>query len=156
MMEPRQSTTVPNVSKTSAFGITVAADPNFGRATSVTPPAKLFNACLRFMVAGIIYNAGNLRGGTMRRIIFLLVFCWAAMILTAEAQCLNYRNPKTPRTADGKPDLKAPAPKLPDGTPDLSATWAAPNGKYLENLGADGIEIPMQPWAEQLYKERVA
>ena len=80
----------------------------------------------------------------MRRVM-LLVFCFAVMSMTVNAQWLNYKNPKIPRMADGKPNLKAPAPKLPDGTPDLSGIWAAPNGKYLENLGADGIEIPMQP-----------
>jgi hypothetical protein len=92
----------------------------------------------------------------MQRIILLLVFCFSGMAIDAHAQWLNYRDPKAPRTADGKPNLKAPAPKLPDGTPDFTGIWGAPNGKYLDNLGADGIEIPMQPWAEQLYKERVA
>ena len=92
----------------------------------------------------------------MRRIILLLVFSVAAMSLPANAQWLNYRNPKIPRMADGKPNLKAPAPKLPDGTPDLSGIWAAPNGKYLANLAADGIEVQMQPWAEQLFKQRVS
>ena len=28
-----------------------------------------------------------------------------------------------PRTADGKPNLSAPAPRLPDGKPDLSGVW---------------------------------
>ena len=86
----------------------------------------------------------------------LLTVCFTAMSISASAQWLNYPTPHIPRTADGKPDLKAPAPKLPDGTPDFSGIWAAPNGKYLENLGADGIEIPMQPWAEELFKARLA
>ena len=30
-----------------------------------------------------------------------------------------------------------------------------PTGKYLENLGADGIEIPMQPAAAKLYASRL-
>src|SRR5262245_20556924 len=64
MMEPRQSTTVPNVSKTSALGMTVAADANLGRLTTATPAVKYFNACLRCIVAGIIYNAGNPREET--------------------------------------------------------------------------------------------
>ena len=79
-----------------------------------------------------------------------------ALMFFLAAQWLNYPDPKIPRTADGKPNLKAPAPKLPDGKPDFSGIWRVPTGKYLENLGADGVEIPMQPWAEQLYKERLA
>src|SRR5438034_9715931 len=65
MIEPRQSTTVPNVSKTSAFGITVAADANLGTATTVSPVAKYFKASLRCMVRGIIYNASRpcIKGG---------------------------------------------------------------------------------------------
>jgi len=41
----------------------------------------------------------------------------------AHAQWLNYREPGTPRLANGKPDLAAPAPKAFDGKPDLSGVW---------------------------------
>jgi len=37
------------------------------------------------------------------------------------AQWINYPSTTIPRTADGKPDLAAPAPRDPDGKPDLSA-----------------------------------
>src|SRR5438093_8332417 len=97
------------------------------------------------------------RGSTMPAFHGLLIgFCLVVFSVTASAPWIDYTDPRIPRTADGKPNLKAPAPKLPDGTPDLSGIWAAPNGKYLANLAADGIEVPMQPWAEQLFKERVA
>jgi hypothetical protein len=43
---------------------------------------------------------------------------------------------------------------MPDGKPDLSGIWASADNKYLQNLAADGIEVPFQPWAEKLYKER--
>src|SRR5437867_11097482 len=57
-MEPRQSATVPNVSKTSALGMTdTLADRGFGRPATTTPALKPFNSSLRFMVARIIYNA---------------------------------------------------------------------------------------------------
>ena len=44
------------------------------------------------------------------------------------AQWLDWRTPGIPRTADGKPNLAAPAPRTPDGKPDLSGLWQpAPN-----------------------------
>ena len=70
------------------------------------------------------------------------------------AQWLHYPTPGMPRTPEGKPNLSAAAPKMPDGKPDLSGIWAAADNKYLQNLAADGIEVPFQPWAEKLYKER--
>jgi hypothetical protein len=61
-----------------------------------------------------------------------------------------------PRTADGKPNLSAPAPRLPDGTPDFSGIWNTPTG-YLRNLAKDLKEdVPFQPWAKALYDERAA
>jgi hypothetical protein len=39
------------------------------------------------------------------------------------AQWLNFKTPGIPRTADGKPNLTAPAPRAPDGKPDLSGLW---------------------------------
>jgi hypothetical protein len=40
-----------------------------------------------------------------------------------DAQWLHHRDPKTPRTADGKANLSAPAPRGVDGEPDLSGVW---------------------------------
>jgi len=72
------------------------------------------------------------------------------------AQWLRYPTPGIPRTPGGKPNLTAPAPRTPDGKPDLSGIWASAdgNGKYFQDLGADGVEIPMLPWAKALYNER--
>ncbi len=74
------------------------------------------------------------------------------------AQWANYVTPGIPRTKDGKVDLSGPAPRTRDGKPDFSGVWSAPgfSTKYLDNLAADGVEVPMQPWAAALYKERVA
>jgi hypothetical protein len=47
---------------------------------------------------------------------------------TVLAQWANVPPPQIPRTADGKPNLSAPAPRLPDGTPDLSGIWSPPMG----------------------------
>lgn len=71
------------------------------------------------------------------------------------AQWLHTPTPGVPRTADGKPDLSAPAPKAADGHPDLSGVWM-PNTRPLQDLAA-GMkpgEIPYQAWAEQLVRER--
>jgi hypothetical protein len=42
---------------------------------------------------------------------------------SAHAQWVNYPAPGTPRTADGQPNLTAPAPKTAEGKPDLSGVW---------------------------------
>ena len=88
----------------------------------------------------------------------------AAAILTiatapALAQWLNIPTSSIPRTKDGKPDLAAPTPRKPDGKPDLSGIWQLDrdSAKYLTNLAADFKpgELPIQPWAEALTKERM-
>jgi hypothetical protein len=77
--------------------------------------------------------------------IFLLLGQWIA-----------YSTPGIPRTADGKPNVSAPAPKTPDGKPDLSGIWLTPAGGWLNNLAVDGVEVPFTPWARALYDERQA
>ena len=52
------------------------------------------------------------------------LFIWLLMFsVTAQAQWLNFSTPGVPRTADGKPNLSAPAPRTADGKPDLSGVW---------------------------------
>ena len=82
---------------------------------------------------------------------------FAVLVLSAApavAQWVNYPTAGIPRTKDGKPNLAAPAPKTPDGKPDFSGIWQAHDGRYLNNLAADGVEVPMQPWAAKLLTER--
>lgn len=79
-----------------------------------------------------------------------------AMAGAARAQWLNIPLPGTPRTPDGKPNLMAPAPKTPDGKPDLSGIWHAADNGAVENLAGEGGAVPMLPWAEAVYKQRLA
>jgi hypothetical protein len=72
------------------------------------------------------------------------------------AQWLNYPTPGIPRTADGKPNLGAPAPRTSDGKPDLSGIWRGPGGgSYDRNVARDLKPGDVQPWAEALYQQRV-
>src|SRR5215472_59531 len=49
----------------------------------------------------------------------------------AHAQWLNYSDPRTPRTKDGRPNLSAPTPRL-NGKPDLSGLWEIDQTPYSE------------------------
>ena len=71
------------------------------------------------------------------------------------AQWIGYPAKNIPRLPDGKPDLKAPAPKQPDGKPDLSGVWTPAPG-YIGDITRDMKqgELPIQPWAADLYKQR--
>ncbi len=75
---------------------------------------------------------------------------------TAAAQWLHVAAKATPRNQDGTPNLSAPAPRGPDGKPDLSGVWETESPKYLVDLAADlkPGELPIQPWAEAVTKER--
>ena len=71
-----------------------------------------------------------------------------------EAQWLHQPTPGIPRTADGKPNLAAPAPRAPDGKPDLSGLWNKISPKYSRNIAADLKPGEVQPWAEDLVQQR--
>jgi hypothetical protein len=102
---------------------------------------------------------------------------------SAAAQWPAYPTPNVPRTADGKPNLLAPAPRASDGKPDLSGIWANPGwreigaGTGVSGTGgapgtpsvlprgpglffniASGVAggLPLQPWAADLLKTRMA
>src|SRR6516162_4988648 len=94
-----------------------------------------------------------MRMPTLVAIVILLSLC-----VPAHAQWTKVPPSVIPRTADGKPNLSAPAPRLPSGTPDLSGVWQPAETKWLRNLAADlkPEDIPFQPWAKALYDERAA
>ena len=84
---------------------------------------------------------------SVRVVVSLAIFALAAQV---HGQWLNHPTPGIPRTADGKPDLTAPAPKTTDGKPDLSgiwqANWQAASGGYSTlNLAADLKPEEIQP-----------
>ena len=74
------------------------------------------------------------------------------------AQWEPYAWKNMPRTPEGKIDLKAAPRRTADGKIDLSGFWMPTDRvKHLLNLAADlkPGEVPLQPWAEALYKERI-
>jgi hypothetical protein len=70
----------------------------------------------------------------------------------AAAQWLNHPTPGIPRTKDGKPNLAAPAPRTSDRKPDLSGVWAINGLSAATNI----TDVDMLPWAQAVYKERLA
>ena len=97
-----------------------------------------------------MYSSAVWRGGMLA----LALTCATAG--TAFAQWLSLPLPGTPRTADGKPNLNAPTPRAADGKPDLSGIWLNENRVVNENLAPAGTDVPMLPWAAEVYKKRVA
>ena len=87
---------------------------------------------------------------------FRRVICAAFLCaVSGTAQWIHYSAPGIPRTADGKPNLKAPAPKMPDGKPNLQGIWAG-ESKYFRDLASD-IEpdgVAMLPSAKALVNQR--
>jgi hypothetical protein len=85
------------------------------------------------------------------------IFAVASMVISPAPQWVKYPTAGIPRTADGKPDLLAPAPKLSDGKPDISGIWMPARG-YISDIarGLKPGDVPFQPWAAALYKERLA
>jgi hypothetical protein len=75
------------------------------------------------------------------------------MSLSLGAQWLNHPTPGIPRTADGKPNLSAPAPRTADGKPDLSGLWGMNPGAYTGNIAVDLKPEDIQPWADALFKK---
>jgi len=80
--------------------------------------------------------------------LYLAALALVAGATPAAAQWLDRPWAGIPRTADGKPNLSAPAPRTPDGKPDLSGLW---NGST-----PDPVIDPAnaQPWVNDLVRQR--
>ena len=81
----------------------------------------------------------------------------ALVPISLGAQWLDFRTPGIPRTADGKPNLNAPAPRTADGKPDLSGMWQPELNPYrfdvIQDLNDESI---FRPAAEAVFQKHVA
>jgi hypothetical protein len=77
--------------------------------------------------------------------------------VSLSAQWLDFRTPGIPRTADGKPNLTAPAPRTADGKPDLSGLWRPEFNPYnldvIQDLNDEGV---FRPAAEAVFQQHLA
>ena len=81
-----------------------------------------------------------------------------ALVTPLVAQWAQYRTPGIPRTADGKPNLTAPAPRTADGKPDLSGLWEMIAEGAVGNVAVrkpgDLKPADIQPWVQALVQQR--
>jgi hypothetical protein len=79
----------------------------------------------------------------------------AALTLPSLAQWLSQPTAGIPRTADGKANLAAPAPRM-DGKPDLSGLWRLGVEVGISaNITAGMAPGDIQPWANALSRQRL-
>jgi hypothetical protein len=80
--------------------------------------------------------------------VFLAALTLVMASTPAGAQWLDRKTPGIPRTADGKPNLSAPAPRGPDGKPDLTGVWDGANAVARPDTAT------LQPWVRDLVVQR--
>jgi hypothetical protein len=91
--------------------------------------------------------------------IFKTLVILTVLMTPLEAQWIDYRTPRIPRTADGKPNLTAPAPRTADGKPDLTGLWEwfSPEtaiGNVSLRKPGDLQPADIQPWVQVLLQQR--
>jgi len=91
--------------------------------------------------------------------IFMVAVILTALVTPLDGQWIDYRTPGIPRTADGKPNLTAPAPRTADGKPDLTGLWEwlspdTASGNVLLRKPGDLQPADIQPWVQALLQQR--
>src|SRR5689334_1541609 len=97
----------------------------------------------------------SISAAARRTLWVILAITTVAAIADAQWDPFPWKN--MPRTADGKVDMNA-KPRRIDGKVDFSGFWMpSDNVRHLINLATDmkPEEIPLQPWAAEVYKERI-
>ena len=92
-----------------------------------------------------------------RRLATLVLLVSAVSATPVSAQWLTLATPGVPRTADGKPDLSAPAPRTADGRPELTGLWrgAGMRGDLRDETQGPGVGAHCDGRArEQLLQRR--
>jgi hypothetical protein len=114
------------------------------------------------------YNPENGEVEVKRITVVAVIFLIASPL---HAQWVKYPSAGSPRTADGRPIMNAPAPQDRNGRPDLSGLWGAEKTRPCPPNGCDDMQIseqfldigwrvpgglPYQPWAAELAAKRTA
>jgi len=80
------------------------------------------------------------------RLVLVQTALLTSFVTPGSAQWLDYLDPSTPLTKDGKPDMSAKAPRTIDGKPDLSGVWQVeppPPGTIERLYGKDVADGPL-------------
>jgi len=89
--------------------------------------------------------------------VFVTAIILAPFATPLAAQWLQYPTPGVPRTADGKPNLSAPAPRTADGKPDFTGLWEVPVDTAVGNIALRNVgdlkPDEIQPWARALLQQ---
>ena len=123
---------------------------------------------------GVVESHPAMRRRISRRDQFKFVAVLWMLISSSvvQGQWPAFPTPGAPRTADGKLDQLAPAPRAADGKPDLSGIWVpirpGPNDQVRATADSPPLAtffditvgfpqgLPLQPWAAELSKQRLA
>ena len=94
----------------------------------------------------------------MTRLLIAVAIAIVAATMPLRSQWLRIPTAGIPRTPEGRPNLSAPAPRTADGRPSIAGLWR-PSSRVIGDITVGmkrGDTVPFRPWAEALYKERVA